>query len=130
MARHVICISRLLGAGGGDVGRMVADSLGYQFVDEEIVQQAAESQGVAVEELADAERRTTVIDRLLKNLALAGGAGGYMVGAGVPIPITGGTDPQSLRGRKLSASSISTVKAALASRLKRNRYSTHPPSKT
>jgi cytidylate kinase len=97
MTRRVICISRLLGAGGGDVGRVVADRLGYQFVDEEIVQQAAESQGVAVEELADAERRTTVIDRLLKNLALAGGAGGYMVGAGVPVPIVGGTDPQSLR---------------------------------
>jgi cytidylate kinase len=97
MIRRVICISRLLGAGGGDVGRLVANSLGYRFVDEEIVQQAAESQGISVDELADAERRTTVIDRLLKNLALAGGAGGYMVGVGVPTPASVPSDPHSLR---------------------------------
>ncbi len=98
MPRRVICISRLLGAGGADVGRMVADSLNYRFVDEEIVQQAAESNGVSVEELADAERRTTVIDKLLRNLALAGGAAGLVGhGAGL-IPVNDGTDPKSLRG--------------------------------
>ena len=53
---------------------MVADSLGYRLVDEEILQQAAESSGVSVEELADVERRTKVIDGLLRNLAVAGSA--------------------------------------------------------
>ena len=98
MPRRVICISRLLGAGGVDVGRMVADSLKYQFVDEEIVQQAAESSGVSVEELSDTERRTTVIDKLLRNLAMAGGAAGLVGhGAGL-IPINDGTtDPKSFR---------------------------------
>lgn len=77
---------------------MVADKLGYRLVDEEIVQQAAESNGVSVEELADAERRTKVIDRLTRNLAVAGGAAGFMTaGAGI-LDMSAGTDPKSLRG--------------------------------
>ena len=96
MACRVICFSRLLGAGGGDVGRIVADRLGYRLVDEQIVQQAAESSGVSVEELADAERRTKVIDRLISNLAVAGGAAGMTAGAGA-IDMSAGTDPKSLR---------------------------------
>lgn len=76
---------------------MVADSLSYRLVDEEIVQQAAESNGVSVEELADAERRTKVIDRLVRTVAIAGGGAGLMsVGAG-PIELSGGSDPKSLR---------------------------------
>ena len=98
MARRVICISRVLGAGGGDIGRMVADQLEYRFVDEEIVQQAAESEGVSVEELADVERRRTFLDRILHGLSLAGGADGYMVGvAGVAPPALSGIDAGSLR---------------------------------
>ncbi len=76
---------------------MVADSLGYRLVDEEIVQQAAESNGVSVEELADAERRTKVIDRLTRNLAVAGGAAGLMTSGAGAVDLSGGTDPKSLR---------------------------------
>ena len=98
MPRQVICISRLLGSGGVDVGRMVADSLNYRFVDEEIVQLAAESNGVSVEELVDAERRTKVIDRLIRNLALAGGGAALMsTGAGATPVSAEMTDPKSLR---------------------------------
>jgi cytidylate kinase len=79
------------------VGRIVAERLGYRLVDEEIVQQAAESNGVSVEELADVERRNKVIDRLTRNLAVAGGAAGLMTaGAGV-MDMSVGTDPKSLR---------------------------------
>ncbi|HEX3089217.1 MAG TPA: cytidylate kinase-like family protein [Ilumatobacteraceae bacterium] len=98
MSRRVICISRLLGAGGSDVGRMVADGLGFRLVDEEIVQQAAESSGVSVEELADTERRTKVIDRLTRNLASAGGAAGLMTSSGAgAMDLSGANDPKSLR---------------------------------
>jgi cytidylate kinase len=97
MTRRVICISRLLGAGGAEVGRTVAKSLGYRFVDEEIVQQAAEASGVSVEELADAERRTKVIDRLTRNLAVAGGGAGLMTSGAGTIDFGAGTDPKSLR---------------------------------
>ncbi len=96
MTRRVICISRLLGAGGGDVGRMVADSLGYRFVDEEIVQQAAEANGVTVDELASAERRTTFIDRLSRNLAAAGGGAGLLTSGATAIDFGAGTDHKSL----------------------------------
>jgi cytidylate kinase len=97
MARRVVCISRIAGAGGEQVGRMVADSLGYRLVDEEILQQAAESSGVSVDELADVERRTKVIDGLLRNLAVAGSAAGVMTPGGGAADLSGGTDPKSLR---------------------------------
>ena len=46
MPRRVVCISRFVGAGGEEVGRRVAEALDYRLVDEEILQQAAESSGV------------------------------------------------------------------------------------
>ena len=78
------------------MGQMVAANLGYRLVDEEIVLQAAESNGVSVEELADTERRTKVIDRLTRNLAAAGGAAGFMTGAGA-FDMSAVADPKSLR---------------------------------
>jgi cytidylate kinase len=99
MPRRVVCISRFAGAGGEEVGRRVADALGYRLVDEEILQQAAESSGVSIEELADAERRTKVIDGLLRNLTVAGSTASVMSpGGGAAIDYAGGTDPKSLRG--------------------------------
>ena len=80
MGRRVIYVARQLGTGGADIGRLVADELGYQFVDEEIVQAAAEKQGISVDELTDVERRTSFLDGLLRNLALSGGADSYFVG--------------------------------------------------
>ena len=32
-----VCISRTMGAGGEDVGRLVAGKLGFDYVDEDIV---------------------------------------------------------------------------------------------
>ena len=98
MARRVVCISRLVGAGGEVVGQAVADALGFQLVDEEILQRAADSSGVSVEELADAEHRTKFIDGLIRNITIAGGASSVMaLGAGGPIELGGGPDPKSLR---------------------------------
>jgi cytidylate kinase len=98
MARRVVCISRVDGAGGHDVGRTVAESLGYRLVDEEILQQAAASSGVSVAELSDVERRTKVIDGLLRNLAVAGGAAGVMSpGSAVAFDPGSSNDPKSLR---------------------------------
>src|SRR5262245_50530223 len=98
MPRRVVCISRFVGAGGEEVGRRVAEALDYRLVDEEILQQAAESSGVSVEELADAERRTKVIDGLLRNLTVAGSAAAVMSPGGTAgIDFSGGNDPKSLR---------------------------------
>jgi hypothetical protein len=41
-----VCISRTAGARGEEVGRLVADALGFRYVDEEIVLAAAEKEGV------------------------------------------------------------------------------------
>jgi cytidylate kinase len=94
----VICISQLQGPVAAVVGRQVADALGYQLVDEEIIQRAAESQGVAVEDLAEVERRRSVMQRILESIALSGGgAEGLMTGM-VPVnPSAALAAPDALR---------------------------------
>jgi integrase len=42
----VICISRADGAGGEDVGREVASRLGFRYIDEEVIDRAAERGGI------------------------------------------------------------------------------------
>jgi cytidylate kinase len=75
MTRTVICISHATGAGGTDLGRLVAEKLGFRLVDEEIVTRAAENQNVTVDELADVERRKSLLTRILREVA-AGAAMG------------------------------------------------------
>ncbi len=53
MARTVVCVSRSLGAGGEDVGRLVADRLGYVYVDEDVIARAAALGGIDLERVAD-----------------------------------------------------------------------------
>jgi cytidylate kinase len=59
-----VCISRAIGARGEEVGRLVADALGFRYVDEEIVLAAAEKEGVDPELLATVERMRTGLSRL------------------------------------------------------------------
>ena len=97
MARRVVCISRILGTGGPEIGRRVAEELGYLHVDEEIVQQAAVSAGVSADELADVERRTTFMERVLQSLA-GGASEGSIMGVAAAAPVgSGGGDSRSLR---------------------------------
>jgi cytidylate kinase len=96
--RRVVCISRILGAGGPEVGRRVAEDLGYLYLDEEILQRAAEAGGVTIEQLKDVSRRKSFLERLLHNLALSGGMDGYMLGiAAVALPPSAIPDPRRLR---------------------------------
>ena len=97
MSSRVICIARVKGGGGEGVGQAVADALGFQLADEEIIQQAAEAEGVAVEELAEVERRNSTISRLMRSLALSGAAEGALSGVYSPIPDVPTHDPKSLR---------------------------------
>jgi cytidylate kinase len=66
---RVICISRDLGAGGEQLGRSVAERLGFGYVDEEIVAAAAERSGVDVESLQEIEQRQTLVRRLMTAIA-------------------------------------------------------------
>jgi cytidylate kinase len=61
----VICVSRADGAGGEDVGRQVADRLGFRYIDEEVVDRAAERGGIDASAVSDAEKRRSTLRRLL-----------------------------------------------------------------
>ena len=75
MKRTVICVSHATGSGGSDLGRLVAEKLGFRLVDEEIVTRAAETQNVSVDELADVERRKSLLSRILREVAVGAATG-------------------------------------------------------
>jgi cytidylate kinase len=66
-----------MGAGGDGVGRLVAETLGFNYVDEDIVTRAAQRGGVSAEEIVDAERRKSFLSRLLTEFGAGGGAETY-----------------------------------------------------
>jgi cytidylate kinase len=74
----------LTGAGGEEVGRLVADQLGFLYVDNEIVAQAAARAGVDPADVADAERRRSLIARAFDALAQGGGEAWTMGTVGLP----------------------------------------------
>jgi cytidylate kinase len=63
--RNVIAISRAMGAGGEEIGRIVASELGLRYADEEIIVQAAEKAGVSPETIAKTESSPGLIERIL-----------------------------------------------------------------
>jgi cytidylate kinase len=65
VTRQVVCISHATGAGGADVGHAVADRLGFQYVDHEVISEAAEWAELDPALVADAERRKPFVARLL-----------------------------------------------------------------
>ena len=81
VARRVICISCPDGAGGEEVGRLVAESLGLRLIDEEIVVRAAREAGVASHVVADAEQRKSLVARVLKEILAVSPGGGSALGA-------------------------------------------------
>jgi len=71
----VVAISRAAGAEGERIGALVAERLGFRYVNEEIISRAAEKQGIDPAAIADAERRKSVILRVLEGLGQGGAAG-------------------------------------------------------
>jgi len=67
--QRVIAISRAIGAGGEEIGRMVAKQLGLRYADEEIIVAAAEKAGVSPEAVARAESTGSLIERILDGMA-------------------------------------------------------------
>jgi Cytidylate kinase-like family len=74
MSHPVICISRAWGAGGEEIGRLVAYRLGFFFVDEQIIARAAELGGIDPEVVVDAENRKPLFAGLLDYLTEGGAA--------------------------------------------------------
>ena len=77
----VVAISRAAGAEGERIGMLVAELLGFRYVDEEIISKAAAKQGVDPAAIAEAERRKSVILRVLEGLGQSGAAGAMPGGA-------------------------------------------------
>jgi cytidylate kinase len=86
---RVVCISHSTGSGGEEVGRLVAERLGVLYVDDEIVAQAAAKGGIGSEDVADEERRKSIVARVLDVIA----KGGSDFGSGTPPRI--GEEPNS-----------------------------------
>jgi cytidylate kinase len=84
VTRTVVCISQATGSGGSDVGRIVAERLGYRYVDEELVTRAAAKGGVEAEDIADEERRKSRVARILDELSLGSGSEAWAMGGFVP----------------------------------------------
>jgi cytidylate kinase len=68
MPKRVVTISQATGAASQDVARAVARRLGFRHVDEEIVEKAAERQGIDQSVVADVEKRRTFLQRLWESL--------------------------------------------------------------
>jgi shikimate kinase len=63
VSSSVACIARTTGAGGEEIGHLVADSLRLRYLDEEILISAAEDEGLEAEQLAAVERRREGLSR-------------------------------------------------------------------
>jgi cytidylate kinase len=95
--RTVVCISHATGSGGSEVGRLVAERLGYRYVDEDIVVQAAVKSGMDLDTLADAERRKSFLARALDELARSATGEAWAVLGPMP-PAGSGASSDELRG--------------------------------
>ena len=73
MTCSVVCISHAAGAGGEEVGRLVAKRLGFLYVNEEIVARAAARGGIDAAEVANEEQRKSLAARVLTAIAQGGG---------------------------------------------------------
>lgn len=69
VACSVVCVSHTTGSGGSEVGKRVAEQLGYLYVDEDIVARAAAAGGLEPKDIADEERRKSYARRVLETLA-------------------------------------------------------------
>jgi len=105
---RVVCISHAAGAGGEEVGRLVAERLGFLYVDEEIVARAAAKGGVEPAEVASEERRKSLAARVLNAIAQGGGET-WAMGGGVPLGA--GDEPSSEDIRALIRETIEQTAA-------------------
>lgn len=81
MTCRVVCISHATGAGGEELGRLVAERLGFPYVDDEIVARAAARGGIGPDDVADEERRKSLVARVLDAMA----QGSSELGASLPV---------------------------------------------
>jgi cytidylate kinase len=76
VAFGVVCISSEDGAGAAEASELVAQSLGFRLINEDIVAKAALEAGVEQDVVADVERRKSLLVKLLEGLGPASMASG------------------------------------------------------
>jgi cytidylate kinase len=74
MGANVICISRAIWVGAESIATDVAKELGYRYVDEEIVNLAAQRRNLNPSEVANAEKRKSFLVQLLEDVSRGGTA--------------------------------------------------------
>lgn len=74
MPSQVICISHLTGAGGESIGRIVSERVGFHYLDDEIIERAAELVSLDPAVIGSVERRKSLVARFFHQLGDAGAA--------------------------------------------------------
>lgn len=97
MSCSVVCISHATGAGGEEIGRRVAERLGFLYVDEAIIAAAAAKGGISAADVASEEQRKSFALRLLDAVA-EGGAAAWSLTSGAPL-----VSPEELSGEPVRA---------------------------
>jgi cytidylate kinase len=92
----VVCVSHTTGSGGDQVGKRVAERLGYPYVDEDIVARAAAQAGIEPKDVADEERRKSFATRFLETMA-EGGGDAWMLGTPVAAALADSVRPADVR---------------------------------
>ena len=73
MKKKIITISREFGSGGRTIGRQVAQELGFEFYDKELIEKVAEESGFDkqyIEEQGDVYKRQTLLTLYLEQSTL------------------------------------------------------------
>ena len=65
MAVHVVTIARTTGGRADQVGRLVAEHLGFQYISDEIIGRAAQHAGVSPRDVAEVEHSQSLIRRII-----------------------------------------------------------------
>ncbi len=104
MGFRVVCISRTTAAGGENIGQAVAQRLGFRYVDEQIIERAAQQAQVDPALVAKAEHRQPLLQRLLDKMASGAELTGIVtletgmpVDASMPLPAAYKADASDLR---------------------------------
>ncbi len=71
MGFQVVTIAMMTGASAARIGRLAAERLGFQYVNDEIIDRAAEHAGVSRQELAEVEHSPSLISRIMNVLGAA-----------------------------------------------------------
>ena len=57
MSNTIVTIGRMFGSGGSEIGKIVADKLGYNYYDKELIKRAVIESGISEEVLAEADEK-------------------------------------------------------------------------